>query len=268
LTTEIATELTAYKERCQRLPQPTEAQIAGFLSYVFEAHSWYKHLPAFPPGRTFQFYISPYAGCDTVVDSDGTPHFVERLGQDPLLHYSQLPTAEYRRRFGFLQYRTLAGTAVAGVDKDSRLRYPANDVALKPDRLGDGSVPRNVLAAGSVELTAVIHPDMAKPQNWRFHYKMLAALDEVVWPEESGGNRTVKQVREAYDAWLVGIYGLKANGFFDIPRENRVTDGFDPMASLAEIATGRLNEVLKPERNRLRHNAQAAIKRLLSVVYR
>ena len=38
---------------------PTSAQVAGFAESLAGAHSWYKHLPPWLPGRRFQIYLDP-----------------------------------------------------------------------------------------------------------------------------------------------------------------------------------------------------------------
>src|SRR6478735_1162875 len=55
-----------YVEMVHDLPLPTDAQKQNFAVYVAHAHSWYKHLPAFPPGAAFYFFLNEYAGCNRV----------------------------------------------------------------------------------------------------------------------------------------------------------------------------------------------------------
>jgi hypothetical protein len=47
-------------------PAPTREERANFVEYVSHAHSWYKHLPLYPPGCPFYFFLDKYAGCDRV----------------------------------------------------------------------------------------------------------------------------------------------------------------------------------------------------------
>ena len=35
------------------------AQTEAFAKHVTQAHSWYKDLPAFPPGELFAFFLDP-----------------------------------------------------------------------------------------------------------------------------------------------------------------------------------------------------------------
>lgn len=71
------------------LPAPTPEQQESFARHVCEAHSWYKHLP--PEGAHFVVFLASDAG-------EGYPE------DAPRLHYSWKTTAEYRRRFGHLDY--------------------------------------------------------------------------------------------------------------------------------------------------------------------
>jgi hypothetical protein len=49
-------------ERLKSLPVPTAGQTARFADHVADNHSWYKHLPFFPPGASFVFFPNPHAG--------------------------------------------------------------------------------------------------------------------------------------------------------------------------------------------------------------
>lgn len=72
------------------LPTPTVAQYEEFAHHICWAHSWYKHLPLFEGGQ-FVFFLSENAGTGY---SDGHRR----------THYSWQTTAEYRERFGYLDY--------------------------------------------------------------------------------------------------------------------------------------------------------------------
>ena len=48
-----------YRELVASLPLPSTDQTARFVDYVSGAHSWYKHLPLFPPGAPFVFFLDP-----------------------------------------------------------------------------------------------------------------------------------------------------------------------------------------------------------------
>lgn len=71
------------------LPSPTAAQLDAFAAHVPGAHSWYKHLPLLAGGE-FVVFMAPDAGAG--------------FEQRERMHYSWKRTAEYRARFGFLDY--------------------------------------------------------------------------------------------------------------------------------------------------------------------
>ena len=52
----------SYLDLVVSLPLPTPEQTARCAVHVAENHSWYKHLPYFPPGATFVFFLNPAAG--------------------------------------------------------------------------------------------------------------------------------------------------------------------------------------------------------------
>src|SRR5262245_9987099 len=92
-----------YAELIAALPLPTPEQTAAFAHHVAENHSWYKHLPVFPPGATFVFFLNPHA-CEEVEQTDSG--FVTRPLEegDYFRHHSRYATADYRRAFGHWDY--------------------------------------------------------------------------------------------------------------------------------------------------------------------
>jgi hypothetical protein len=57
-------DLVAYRALFATTPAPTPTQIDDFVAYVAGKHSWYKHLPLFPPGVDFVVYLDPGAGME------------------------------------------------------------------------------------------------------------------------------------------------------------------------------------------------------------
>src|SRR4029077_11710684 len=90
--------LAEYLNLLSAVPLPSAKQKIEFAEFVSTAHSWYK-LPPNLPGRPFYFFIDNYAACDPLVREDGTAVVVERTERG--FHYSDLPTKEYRSRFGY-----------------------------------------------------------------------------------------------------------------------------------------------------------------------
>lgn len=97
--------------------RPTAEQYREFSDYVGRAHSWYKHLPLIGGGR-FVVFVAPDAGFGRLVAvlhgpsaeaATGLSLVTPAEGREftdahPRLHYGWKTTAEYRRRFGYLDY--------------------------------------------------------------------------------------------------------------------------------------------------------------------
>jgi len=178
-----------YLALVRNLPLPTSEQRRNFVDYVACAHSWYKHLPAFLPGAPFYFYIDRPAGCNWVRPQDGSYVVAER--QKEGFHYSDIPTAEYRTRFGYLSYSCASGTAVfAG---GGALTLPRDKVVAIPGEDARPSyLPEAVLNTGRLGLTAVIHANFAA-----FPWAALPRSETtrgIYWPTESGGGQTLNRV--------------------------------------------------------------------------
>jgi hypothetical protein len=200
-----------YLETVRELPRPSEQQISNFIDYVAAAHSWYKHLPLLPPGIDFYFFFDPNSGCDLVIES-GNAHYRERKKHG--FHYSAIPTAEYRNRFGYLEYFSSAGTTVLASDPESvvattpsraQVRWPqGGDVDELLDSIEQAeaagpriltqdqhwvALPQEILVASRVQLTAVIYPAFSGVSVWRWAATRLPGTDRSAlgWPEETGG---------------------------------------------------------------------------------
>src|SRR5690349_8829634 len=102
--------MAAYAELVRPLPPPTQQQMQAFADFVSNAHSWYKHLLPLPPGVPMQFFLDPAAGLQLSVLPDGSVTAGPRA--KPGFHYSWLPTADYRERFGHLAFSRDMGTMV------------------------------------------------------------------------------------------------------------------------------------------------------------
>jgi len=92
-----------YDEWLKSLPLPTHEQTARFAEHVADNHSWYKHLPFFPPGASFVFFLNPIAGRGVRREGDQFKVYDIDSG-DYFEHHSQLSTAEYVSRFGYWDY--------------------------------------------------------------------------------------------------------------------------------------------------------------------
>jgi hypothetical protein len=143
---------------------------------------------------------------------DGSRAIAERKKQG--FHYSDIPTAEYRARFGFLGYSCKEGTAV--FLSGEPLAYPRDKVVTIP---GEDAKPRYLppalLKAGQAEATAVVHPYFARSP-WlaqahlltereipladrRLRWPQSEAQRPIYWPAESGGQTTLEKIFERFE---------------------------------------------------------------------
>jgi hypothetical protein len=181
-----------YLALVQDLPLPAAEQRGRFVDYVTSAHSWYKHLPRYLPGAPFYFFIDRFAGCDWVALRDGSYGIAER--EEEGLHYSDIPTIEYRTRFGFLSYSCEEGTAVFPLGRGD-MALPRDKMLAIPGEDGQPcGMPQPVLEAGRVELTAMIHPLSPAYDFWAPQSPEVQR--HIYWPSESGGQTTLKRIFE------------------------------------------------------------------------
>lgn len=177
--------MAKYLSEIKNVPKPTEQQISNFINYVASVHSWYKHLPKTLPGVPFYFFIDPNAGCHIHVPWIGRPKAVvyEVRPEKMISHNNWMPTNEYRRQCGYLQYYTQAATKIAnakwtGVERTENLQL--NILGTQREWI---SLPKKILEAGCVNLTASVYPG------------------------EEGQAAQLQEMRGAIDRMLQEIYG-------------------------------------------------------------
>jgi hypothetical protein len=144
------------------------------------------------PGAPFYLFVDRFAGCDCVALPNGSYTMVEREKQG--FHYSAIPTAEYRARFGFLSYSCAHGNAVFLVNQGA-MPIPRDKVVAIPGEDGQPRcLPRAILDSGRVDLTAIIHPYCPAYDFW----DNWGVRDQrgVTWPKETGGRTTLKRIFE------------------------------------------------------------------------
>ena len=181
--------LGQYVDLLSGVPLPTQQQKQNFVEYVSHAHSWYKHLPLYPPGAPFYFFIDKYAGCDRLVSRDGTAILRERTEGG---FHSNYPTAKYLDFFGHLAYSCGFGTKVIPLSKGPMV-IPRDDLSAVP---GDDArmyrLPSEIIEAGVTRLTAVIHTHSAFNPLWLKY--VPKDPQEIEWPEESGGRLALEKI--------------------------------------------------------------------------
>ena len=92
-----------YMEQIAALPVPTTEQTARFADHVANNHSWYKHLPFFPPGASFVVFPNPHAGRGVRSEADQFAVYDIEQG-DYFQHHSRLATRDYLDLFGHWDY--------------------------------------------------------------------------------------------------------------------------------------------------------------------
>ncbi len=246
--------LAQYVGSIVEVPLPTAQQRENFVEYVSHAHSWYKHLPLNLPGAPFYFFVDRYAGMDRVIMKDGTQAFTERAKQG--FHYSDIPTEEYRIRFGHLAYSCDSGTTVF-LSGPGPIVFPRDSVAAVPSQDAKMyGLPEEILEAGLTRLTHVIHTFSATHLFWK-HVRD--------WPEESGGQAVLEKIVARSQA-------------IREPTFQRPVYTFEDQEALAQAnpyiwghfltADPVLNDLLAPERRRQYGEMMKAIDRVCKVIDR
>jgi hypothetical protein len=240
-------DLGEYRAAVQRFRRPSRQQILDFASYVSEAKSWYKHLPLLPPGEPFHFFISPWAGLDRILLQDGRVVHMLRTEDTPQVHYTWMTSAEFMLRFGCLAFACKAATELL-----VPVRIPLDDggevhgfLDNNPSRASfrmtedrEYQLPAEVLAAGTIRLTGVIHPKAANTWVWLDHLEGEMQSESLAWPEETGG----------LEAW------------------RKIVDLCHQRGATVE-AGKELADLLAPERSRLLQEMALAMHRVVDLVY-
>lgn len=228
--------MMGYLEIVRRLERPSFEQVIDFVGYVCSAHSWYKHIPLRPPGAAFFFYLDPNAGCDLILHQAGREEYRERTEQG--FHYNAIPTSEYRTRFGHLEHFVKAGTRIMLGDPEGVLstRNPGPAVLSKE---GWVEVPEELLRAGRVEVTGIIHPHCAEYGFGIWVYWLGSA-------------------RSADLAWLNETFEHAA-----VERILNICQAPDPHRKLGK----EIDRLVEPERNRQKRLMVEAVNCVLEVIY-
>jgi hypothetical protein len=226
----IPLSLAEYREAVRALPPPELKQIEAFIAYVSSAHSWYKHLPLIGTGLPFVFLVNPCAMME-----DLPPRSRERrryrpyVFQEQITHDDTMRTDQYRGMFGWLDYRS--GSKDVAIPIPVRHESEKGVVEARLRR-----VPRQVVDACSVHLTAAIHPLTARKWVWRSVVR--ASADRLLRPLETGGPDQFDRI-------------------VDLCRDEGVRDEVD-----AELA-----ELVRPERERQTREMVSAVMRLRELLW-
>ena len=196
--------LGQYQAFLRGTPRPTASQIEAYIQYVASAHSWYKHLPFFPPGHLFHFFLDPTAGCDRLVRADGRIFVRDRTPSTPSHHYNWRTTEFYRHHFGHLAYVAGPRLPEVGAVGDEVADY-ASLPCIYPTE-GKHRVPGVVALAGAVECTAAIHPTRKGMQLAVDIYEAFgmspASPPHPYWEPHEGDFPGVARLRQLYEPSL------------------------------------------------------------------
>ena len=137
-----------FDERLTSLPVPTLEQMVRFADHVADNHSWYKHLPFFPPGASLVVFPNPHAGRGVRADGDRfVVYDVERGNYFD--HPSRLSTAEYLAQFGHWDY---------WVDDNPRVPDPQPGPWLYDPDGGRELLAGDLKRQGTCRVTAFLKP--------------------------------------------------------------------------------------------------------------
>jgi len=166
-----------YLRAVSGLPIPTKDQIENFVTYAAGAKSWYKHLPARPPGSPMHFYLDPHAGRDRLRRWGHRVIYRDRTEHTEQFHYTWMTTAEYRRRFGYLAFCCPDVTRLfTGVMLDDGMATLDPNVMAPLIEIDVGTlvlVPKAVLLAGGCMVTRTVHEHTDAARLWRTWNKRI-----------------------------------------------------------------------------------------------
>ena len=175
-----ALRLSEYRALAKSLPVPTPLQVRHFAEFVAGAHSWYKHLPLLPANAPLQFFLDPAAGMQLTRAADGRVTAAIRDKQG--FHYSWLPTAKYRERFGYLAFSKSSGTSVSLQSDDGSRLVGADDAPCVYDRAARASyqLSEEALMAGRAFISGIVHELASFRNHWQRVIERTERFDDVL----------------------------------------------------------------------------------------
>ncbi len=214
----------------------------AFAAFVCQAHSWYKHLPFYPPGRPLQFFLDPAAGMDLFFNASG----VDAAPRDVTgFHYSAIPTRDYRERFGCLAFSRSSGTTVFRMAEDGTALAPGDDTPAIYDASSRSlrTLPAEVVQAGIASISGLVHKGSCQA---RFMLRYRLPVEPIGWPQESGGPAELERIIQ-YAKW-----------------RRRQLESSDERMGWSEDPT--LAQLLAPERHRQRMGMVGAMTRVVALL--
>jgi hypothetical protein len=223
-----------YLKIVSQLPLPTVAQTEAFAKHVTEAHSWYKHLPAFPPGQCFTFFLDPQAGRQ--IQQRGGPNeframfegykgitqfqmVITDITKDTKrVHYSMRLTEDYRREFGYWHFRTASDEHWG---KEPLHVFSIESVALEPESQKPVEVPIPVKVPDELvqqcgcRLTAFIRGALKHRTSLLCLYDFFNGLERYLEGQPNSPYlKFCRQLRS--DVEQAGVFSLRPDSICDI----------------------------------------------------
>lgn len=166
----------SYLALVRRLPPPTPEQAERFARAMAQRHSWYKHLPVWPPAP-FRFYIAPDAPQTSVPGG--------RLLDRRYAHVRDAETHE--RQFGFwacvAPYQGMGGLSP--------------ELRAEVLRAEGATIPREILDVGVAWINAFIDPRAPRCRfQWEPFERRLDAYGLVPYLQHLGHDATVETAAE------------------------------------------------------------------------
>ena len=247
--------IAEYRALARSLWPPTLGQQRDFAVFVAGAHSWYKHLKILPAKTPLQFFLDPAAGMQRVQTADGTVSVVPR--EEHGFHYSWLPTAQYRKRFGYLAFSRDAGSRVALIAADGSQQIGADDTPCIYDPVARAfhGVPEQVLTAGRAYVSGIVHELASRKSIWEWVIRDNERFDDIL--ERIDGLEVNQRILER--CALLKHHPSRAE-----PAPLQEKDGVDRF-SLAALDFP-LHQLVNAERRRQIDGMVAAIARVLRLV--
>jgi hypothetical protein len=240
-------ELAEYRALVEEFPPPTDDEIQRFAVHVSQAKSWYKHLPAWPPGVPVQFFVDPWAGLDRLRIPGGAVAFNERTETTFQFHYTWMTTKDYCAQFGRMAFSCEFGTELLlpvsavledGTPVDGILDNNPSHAVIYPAPDQSFQLPNEVVEAASANVTALVHSAAATTWFWGW---VFSNPNYESPPQDTGLAEIVARIQE---------------------RCGRVGAGHNSAESDPEI-----DALLKPERERQQAGMMSAMRRMRDLVY-
>ncbi len=266
-----------YIHKVAQLPPPTEEQIVDFVAFVAGAKSWYKHLPACPPGAPMHFYLDPNAGRDRLRRWGHQVMYRDRTEYTEQFHYSWMTTEEYRRRFGYLAFCCSEVTRLFMTEMLENGSWKLDPNVMSPFIEGEPGtlslVPETVLLTGGCLVSGIVHRRTDARLLWR---RWGRGID--LSPENPGSATEASTSHWPRIAYLCEALALEAPAVAEylrtrpLPLPPVLPDSYpadkEEAVRRVKALNGELDGLIQKQRDLEHRGMKVAIERMLDVVLR